>query len=217
MKILIIPGFLGHPNEKVFAELIETLKVKNYDVEIVSWPNFPSNLSKYNFTNTLDHIRELLKVSSNEELVILGFSMGGILASVIASEFKPKKIGFIVSPFQAGTDDDLEGRYKEWKVDGYRIVNSSVHGDLKIPFSFINDARKYNALDYIGKIICPKLFLVAEADEKVTRKASDQLYAVAKEPKEWHLIPKAKHRYQYQEGKIEIANKIIIDFIEINK
>jgi len=64
---------------------------------------------------------------------------------------------------------------------------------LKIPFSFIEDAQKYNALDYINKISCPKLFIAGDNDETIPWQVSRKLYDSAVEPKEWHLISGMVH------------------------
>ncbi len=81
--------------------------------------------------------------------------------------------------------------------------------------SLIEDAQKYNAIDLIPKVDCPKLFIVAEKDSKVSSNASRKLYNAAKEPKEWFQIPGMEHKYQYQSQEmLDRVNKKILDFIE---
>src|SRR3989338_6448503 len=140
--------------------------------------------------------------------------MGGIIASIVASEFHPKKLGLIVSPYQAGSEDDLAGKYKEWKELGYRKLTSSAFGELKIPFSFIEDAQKYNALEFISQVNCPKLFITGERDIKVPLKVSQELFEKASEPKEWHQIRHMEHKFQYQPMMLKKVNEIIVGFIE---
>lgn len=214
MKILIIPGFTGHPNEITFKDLTITLENHGYDVIKVAWPHFPTELEKYSMTETIEYVKSLMQSYEASEVTILGFSMGGIVAAHVAAEYKPKKFGLIVCPFQAGTSDDLEGKYKEWKDTGYRELKSSAYGQLKIPFSFIEDARKYNVLDVVGSISCPKLFIAGEKDDKVPFTSTKKIYDLASEPKEWHLIPGMQHKYQYQEPKyMQEVNDIIISFV----
>lgn len=119
----------------------------------------------------------------------------------------------IASPYQAGSEDDLAGKYKEWQTNGHRDIVSSKFGELKIPFSFIQDARQYNALELIFQIHCPTLFIAGENDDKVPVNVTKKLFDKANEPKEWHLIPEMEHKYKHQPDKLKQVNKIIVDFI----
>lgn len=168
MNIIIIPGFTGYPEEKTFEDLGEALTAKGHNVIKIAWPNLPDNLDKYNFTETINHASKVIEgLDGKENLVILGFSMGGVIATVLAKKFNPLKLGLTVSPYQAGSEDDLAGKYNEWKNTGKRELTSSRFGKLVIPFSFIEDAQKYNALEVIPYIICPKMFIAGEEDTKV--------------------------------------------------
>lgn len=216
MTIVIIPGFTGYPEETTFGDLENILVSKGHEVIKVAWPNIPENIAEYNFTNTIEHCRKILKKLRSEELIILGFSMGGVIATKLASEFNPHKLGLITSPYQAGSEDDLEGKYKEWKETGTRKVNSSKYGELDIPFSFIEDARRYNALDLISNIKCPLLFVVGEKDTKVPPRVSRKIFDKANKPKEWYEISGMEHKYKNQPEKLNEVNEVIIKFIEQN-
>lgn len=214
MNIVIIPGFMGYPEETTFTDLEATLTSKGHFLTIVDWPYFsPSTLEKYNFTNTITHAHEVIKAYEDNNLTILGFSMGGIIATVLAKECLPQKLGFIVSPYQAGSEDDLAGKYRQWEQDGIRKVTSSKLGTIEVPFSFIKDAQKYNALNIISEIGCPKLFIAGEKDTRVPPKTARKLFDAADEPKEWHQIPDMEHKYKNQPGMIEKVNEIIVGFI----
>lgn len=215
MKVLIIPGFLGHPGEVAFKELKSTLESKGHQVIELAWPHFADDLKKYSFSETIAYARMLIAGLGSQDLVILGFSMGGIIATVLASEDNPAKLGLIVSPYHVGNEQDLAGKYKSWHETGYREVISSVHGELRIPFSFVADAQKYNALDYISKVHCPSLFVVGELDDKNPPSVTRMLFDKANKPKSWHEIPGMQHRYQYQsQAMLEEVNKLMVGFID---
>lgn len=215
MNIIIIPGFTSATDNVSFKDLEEQLIAKGHKVIKIAWPYLPKDLNKYNFTNTINYASKVISKLGNDEISLLGFSMGGIIATKLATLFPTKKLCLIVSPYQAGSEDDLAGKYKDWKKSGYRIINSSKYGELKIPFSFIEDAQKYNALELIPKLNCPKLFIVAEKDSKVSNTASKKLYKAAKEPKEWIQIADMEHKYQYQSQEmLDKVNKKILDFIK---
>jgi esterase/lipase len=213
MNIVIIPGFMGHPDEVTFKDLSVGLETKGHTVIKVAWPHLPDDMTKYCFSETIAHARTVISSLKNDNLVLLGFSMGGIIASLLATELKPQKLGLIVSPYQAGSEDDLAGKYKEWQEVGYRDLTSSKYGELRVPFSFIEDAQKYNALDYIEKIHLPLLFVVGENDDKVSMAASRKVFEKANEPKQWHQIPGMEHKYQYQPEMLAEVNRIITDFV----
>lgn len=198
MNIVIIPGFLGHPEEVTFKELRETLQSKNHTVTIIAWPHLPDNLELYGFSETIAHARKVIDELPKKELVILGFSMGGIIATLLASERKPKKLGLIVAPYQAGSEDDLAGKYKDWQETGYRDVTSSRYGKLRVPFAFIQDAQKYNALNYMQDTNCPVLFVVGEEDDKVPLATTKKLFEKTNGPKQWRQLKAMDHKYQYQ-------------------
>ena len=214
MTIIIIPGFTGYPEEITFQDLEKVLVAKGHHVLKIVWPHFPQELEQYSFTNTINSARNILGKIKDKDLIILGFSMGGIIATVLATEFRPKKLGLIVSPYQAGNEDDLAGKYKEWKVSGSRRITSSKFGELDIPFSFLEDAQKYNALKLISKIDCPKLFIAGEQDTKVPVNVSRKLFDAADEPKVWFQIPAMEHKYQYQPEILKKVNEIIANFVE---
>lgn len=213
--VLMIPGFGEYPETKTFVDLKKILIERRLNVEILSWPNYPENLKEYSITNTLKHAREVITslLSKGETVYLHGHSMGGILAVILASEFPVNRISLTITPFQAGTDDDLAGKYKEWKETGVREFTSSKYGKLLIPFCFIEDARQYNALEYIKKVNIPKLFIAGEDDNTVPWKTAYKLYESANEPKVWHLIKGMEHKFQYQEDKLLEVNKILVEFL----
>lgn len=212
--IILIPGFGEYPETKTFVELNKIFQVNGFKTEIIAWPHYPSNLEKYSMSETLKFLRELLtkRLSENYEISMHTNSMGGILGIILATEFEITRLSMTVTPYQAGTEDDLAGKYKNWKETGFREFTSSMYGTLKIPFSFIEDARKYNALDYITKVNCPKLFIAGKKDSNVPWETSKKLFDSAPEPKYWHLIEDMEHRFQYQEDKLSLVNEIILDF-----
>lgn len=213
MNILIIPGFTGYPEEKTFEALEEKLVKEGHKVIKLAWPHFPDELDKYNVTETIKSAQGVLRKLDNNKTIILGFSMGGIIACYLAEEFKPIKLGLIVTPYQAGSNEDLSGKYKDWEEKGYRDLTSSKYGDLRIPFSFIKDSRKYNALTIIKDIHCPILFIVGEKDTNVPIHVTRQLYQKANNPKMWFEIKDMEHKYQYQPDMLLQVNKHLLKFI----
>jgi pimeloyl-ACP methyl ester carboxylesterase len=213
MNVVIIPGFTGFPEEKTFEDLEKRLTAQGHSVIKIAWPHFPGDLDKYSLTETIYYSTSIIEKLDSDKTIILGFSMGAIIACYLAEKFTPKKLGLIVAPYQAGSEDDLSGKYKDWEESGYRDLTSSKYGKLRIPFSFLDDARRYNALDVICNVRCPILFIVGGKDDKVPTMATKRLFNKAKQPKEWHEISGMEHKYQYQPEKLYEVNKLIFDFV----
>lgn len=214
--VILIPGFGEYPETKTFIDLKIQLEQIGFPVTILAWPHYPGKLDRYSFTETLLAARKLLdELQKNHTTFILhGNSMGGIIATILAAEFSPIKLSLTVTPYQAGTDDDLAGKYKEWKETGTRAFTSSKYGTLQIPFSFIEDARKYNALQVIEMVSCPILFIAGTEDKNVPWTTTRQLYDKAITAKEWKLIDGMEHRFQYQPEILEVVNQLLINFYQ---
>lgn len=212
--VILIPGFGEYPETRTFVDLKIRLEQDGFPVMILAWPHYPNDLDQYSFTETLLAARKLLtELQHNKTSFILhGNSMGGIIATILAAEFAPVKLSLTVTPYQAGTDDDLAGKYKEWKETGTRAFTSSKYGTLQIPFSFIDDARKYNALDVIDNVDCPILFVAGAEDKNVPWTTTRQLYDRATMPKEWKLIKGMEHKFQYQPEILPKVNELLISF-----
>jgi pimeloyl-ACP methyl ester carboxylesterase len=140
--------------------------------------------------------------------------MGGIIACHLAVDFRPAKLGLIVSPYQAGSPEDLAGKYRTWYQTGLRDVSSSRYGELQVPFSFTEDAMHYDARESIKNLRCPVMFVAGESDTKVSTAATMKLYAVANQPKTIEIVKGMEHKYQYQPEKLEIVNSLITKFMD---
>lgn len=214
--VILIPGFGEYPETKTFIDLKILLEQAGFPVTILAWPYYPDDLDRYSFTETLLFARELLNKlqKAHTPFILHGNSMGGIIATILAAEFSTVKLSLTVTPYQAGTDDDLAGKYKEWKETGTRAFTSSKYGTLQIPFSFIEDARKYNALDVINKVTCPILFIAGTEDKSVPWTTTRQLYDKAITAKEWKLIDGMEHRFQYQPEILKEVNQLLMNFYQ---
>ena len=206
---------MGYPDEKTFVDLSFQLSAIGHNVIRINPPYFPDDLKKYSLSATLNYCRQEIESKyAKSDLVLIGSSMGSVIAIILATEFDVRKLILLVPPYQFGTDDDIAGKYSEWKNTGFREYPSSKYGKLTIPFSFVEDAQKYNSLDYIDRISAQLCIIAAEKDDKVGPKPAKLLFDKAKTTKEWHLIKGAEHKYQYQPDKLAEVNKIIIDFVE---
>jgi esterase/lipase len=137
----------------------------------------------------------------------------GIIACHLGIEYKPKKLGLIVTPYQGSSTEDLEGKFQAWKEAGFGDIISSRFGELRIPFSFIQDSQKYNALEVINQLNCPILFVVGHKDTKVPNSVTGKLYDKVNEPKQWDQIGGMEHKYQPQLEMLGKVNELILSLV----
>lgn len=163
-------------------------------------------------SNIYVELENVLKKIEDDDIVLVGLSMGSIIASYAAAKFNVSKLVLVVSPYQFGTGDDVSEFVHEWKAKGVWQFQSSSYGRVELPYSFIDDAHRFNALEVISRVMCPKLFIVGEADQRVPLSLTKKLYELATEPKTWKMISKMKHDYKRQNGMTKLVNDYILEF-----
>ena len=141
-------------------------------------------------------LEETLKETSN--IVIVGFSMGGVIASYLAALYQPQKLILLAPAFAYISPDTFAHQIsnkakqllkpKEAEQDDY---------DISLPKSFyptfveiIKQLRKY-----IFKVCCPVLLLHGDADEIISIKSSYYAYeAIPHHQKRLYMIHGGTHR-----------------------
>ena len=95
--VVMFHGFTGHMNENgyLFKELSTQLKEHGYSslrFEFMGSGISDGRFEEMTFLTELDDARAILKYAKslkiNDKLIILGFSMGGAVASLVAKEFE---------------------------------------------------------------------------------------------------------------------------------
>jgi hypothetical protein len=139
--------------------------------------------------------------------------MGG-MATVIFSANHPEIKAFCpISPvYQMAVGSYLETKLENWKETGWFSKESSKYGPIKIPFAFIEDSNKFNALNYVEKAHQPSLFILGHSDIDVYPQTTKTIFLKAKQPKQLIEIDKLDHHYNKNPEMIKIVNKYVIDF-----
>jgi pimeloyl-ACP methyl ester carboxylesterase len=83
-QILLLPGYDGS-GEKTFKKLVPLLSRK-YSVETIDYPYFSNPKKQYNLDELVDFVDKKVK----DKAIILGFSMGGFVASKYANKYPEK-------------------------------------------------------------------------------------------------------------------------------
>lgn len=76
----------------------------------------------------------------------------------------------------------------------------------------MEDAEKYNALDYVSKIHSPILIILGTKDDDVLPAETKTIYEKANQPKELFEFEGMTHDYKNYPDKLRIVNEKVIGF-----
>jgi carboxylesterase len=98
--VLLIHGYLGSPRDIIY--LAERLNSEGYTISVPRLPGHGTNRKDFLNSEKNDWIREIrdnyIKLNRIcKDVYIAGFSMGGLLAIIIAAEFNPDKL-ILIAP-----------------------------------------------------------------------------------------------------------------------
>ncbi|MDP2585954.1 MAG: alpha/beta fold hydrolase [Candidatus Levybacteria bacterium] len=224
--IIILHGFTGYKEEAHLEELARTL-VENGFVAIrfdcsgsgESDGTFEKDYLTSNYLKDIkcvyDYLQKL-KFINKDRIGIAGHSMGGMLSIIFASIQPEIKACIAISPPTTMVAADwIKGAVEEWERVGWLYEEISRDGSqIKIPFSFIIDANKYDVLDFIKKLKCSFLIILGIIDDVVSPNNTREIFKKAKEKKELVEIKGMGHDYKKNPELIKIVNKKILDFLK---
>jgi uncharacterized protein len=223
--MIILHGFTGYKEEAHLKGLADAL-ARNGFVAIRfdcsgsgdSEGNFEKNYSMSNYLGDIKDVYNCLKeleYVDKDKIGVVGHSMGGLLSIVFASLNQGIKACVAISSPTILTDVDwLKGAVERWQELGWFYKKlSRDNSNVRIPFSFVIDANKFDALIYIKKLNCPFLAVLGLADDVVTPEDSREIFKIANEPKELVEIAGAGHDYKKDPKLIELANEKILAFL----
>lgn len=189
MKVaLLLPGYLDSPD---YLHM-KTFEKKLHEIGFVVERLDPCDLWKtgevnnYTVSNYIKQIKsrtEYYKTQNSKEIVLIGHSLGAFV-SILAGNMLPEitKIIALCSPVSI----DALGR--KWAGKPFRISNrdlpndSSKYREFEIPLSFVEDAKKYSALNSVHEIKKPLMIFIAMADTSISPKETEMLVSNAMHP-----------------------------------
>lgn len=148
-------------------------------------------------------------LGTNPHVILVGFSMGGVIATHLATVYKVEKLVLVAPAFRYL---DLE------KVT--RSLASSLSGKNKtaVPSSEQTKAFREIVDAYRGSIAhvdCPVLMIHGTADEVINPSSSTEFYGrIPHNRKRLVYLEGAHHRMLYDGVMEEMADWLILDFIE---
>lgn len=204
--ILCIHGFMGHPGEyKRLSELFNSLGYDTYTITLSGHQGtkLKGATRKDWQQDCVDNI-EFLKSKGYEKIILVGHSMGGVLASIMSTEYKDYVSKLILI--------DVAFEYLKMRDGRIELIPSlrqslkvlkDVNNLEKIHYSPIVSCSlsamkefhylvKEHATD-IYKVNCPILFLHGENDSIVPIESIKNIYEKITNDKEFITIKKGSH------------------------
>ena len=160
--IICIHGF-GKRKTDEYIPLYEAMK-DDYDIVMPELfdQRYPEDNIWHNWVSRAEE-KVLEAKKQNREVILIGFSMGGVIATYIASKFNIKKLILLAPAFE----------YLHLKTAKSAVVSNKKKEEdgkyLKLPSEFTNTFIDVvdNCRDAIKDIHCPTLFIAATGDEVI--------------------------------------------------
>ncbi len=215
-KVLFIHGFSAKKEDNEY--FIQYLKKQhNIDLHTFTLPGHEEDKVTYvSYQKWLDKAeKEFLRLKS-KKVILIGHSMGAIIAAHLASMHSVKKLILLSPAYYFGSlkqnEEDLKNIFKSKKGDtGFEGCFSKMkHVSLR---SFM----EYIKLSHIGRhdisnITCPVLIMHGDKDPVIRLKSSEYVLKKLKSKKEFVLIKDVRHQL-FKSAKKEMISKYIYDYI----
>jgi len=212
--VLIIHGFCGGLYENEY--LVNYLQqYRNLDVYAYTLPGHEKDfLAKIDYNEWINdsekHLQELL--NKYNRVILIGHSMGGVIATHLATKYKIKKLVLIAPAFdyfnfEQNIEDikDFKSIVKEKDNTIYKDVATKL---LRYSPLVLNEFRKLvnEYKNCVRDIKCPTLIIHGTDDEMVKIESSEYAYKnIDTNKKHLKLFPGVRHRVFLGDKKEEIS------------
>ena len=215
-KVLFIHGFSAKEEDnKYFVEYLRNHH--NIDLHTFTLPGHENDRVTYvSYQKWLDKAEQEFLSLKSKKIILIGHSMGAIIASHLASKYSVKKLILLSPAYYFGSlkqnEKDFKNIFKSKKGDtGFEGCFTKIrHVSLR---SFM----EYLKLSHIGRqdirnITCPVLIMHGNIDPVISLKSSEYVLKNLKSKKEFVLIKDVRHQL-FKSTKKEIISKYIYNYI----
>lgn len=223
--VFVVHGLGGSKEQPVVGLCANTFSSLGYDVVRFDMTNtFGESDGSYEKATTTSYYEDLedIIIWSREQkwfqslFVLVGHSLGGIVIGLYAEKFPDQikaliPISTVVSGILSVENDPQLMR--EWKETGWLVSErKSQPGTYKrLPWSHMEDRKKYNLLDGVENLKMPVLLIVGEKDYKTPLEHHKILYEALPGPKELKIIKGADHVFS-QQSYLDEVDCILADW-----
>lgn len=219
---VLIHGFTGSPRD---IEIIaEHLKNKGFEVStpILAGHSIDMNrweMSKFTWSDWIASAETALKALSEkndyEELYLVGYSMGGVIAAHLATKYPIKKLVLISASYFYTNPKSLIKNFNRihfTKAELSRYIYKFKHTPLKATINFRKLVKELSPS--LINVEVPTLIIQGEMDDLVDPSSAEYIYnTVRSKEKSMHLLPKSKHFICWDCEK-EIVVELVDKFLD---
>lgn len=205
--VIAIHGF-GKKTKHELDPLAAYLEKEGFEVWTFSYYD-PENLEDVDFRSWIVRCEVKIRKAIDEKRTIhlLGFSMGGVIASYLASVYPVCDLLLAAPAFYPLDFSKIE------KAARHKVMSSGQDGAMSSAQTraFLNIVSRYRSAIY--QVQCPILILHGSADEVIPSKSSRRIFAAIPNPKKYLVfLEGAKHRFLYDGAYESLAFPIIRDY-----
>ena len=214
--VLFIHGFSAKNEDNIY--FINYLKEKRINVNTFVLPGHSEKgVEQSTCKEWLDASEKELKklISKNKRVILIGHSMGGAIATILASRYKIEKLILIAPAFSLGSFNQnindfknlIMGKNDKELGTGFEGVLTKT---LTVSKRNIKEVKKISLLakERIKDVTCPLLLLHGTIDNVVSIKSSIESFSKFNCKKTFTLLTNVRHQVFKSCKKYEISNYI---------
>ncbi len=190
--IITIHGY-GRRRQHEFDNLVSWGKKDGY--EIVQFDMYDLfDEQDCDWTKWVSRAKKQLDAYEGRERYVVGFSMGGVIASYLANVCDIQKLVLLAPAFSYMNFENISGAISK---GASALLKNDKKDDIEIPSSFYGGFTGLvkNLKKYAAGIECPVLFLHGDEDEVISLKSSLWAYdKVFHDKKKMIILHKGHHR-----------------------
>ncbi|MGJ9385115.1 alpha/beta hydrolase [Salipaludibacillus sp. CF4.18] len=218
---LVIHGFAGTRDE--IADICEHLEQKNW---LVYCPELPGHDGTKESMKSVTYKHWIFKskvaleelLARCDKVYVIGFSMGGVIASYLASRYPIDKLVLLSSAVYYINPKQLVQDVKGWFLEGIRgeldqdelyqfYLEKVKRTPVSATLEFAKMVRKLR--NHLDQITVPTLIIHGENDGLVPEKSAQYIYNhIQSADKRLYFFPEAKHHIWFGEQKQELLDTI---------
>lgn len=205
--VITIHGF-GHKTEREMEPLAAYLEKAGFEVWNFSYYD-PDDLSDTDFRHWIARCEVRLRKAVDEHRTIhlLGFSMGGVIASYLASVYPVRDL-LLAAPAFYPLDFS---KFEKAAVSKITSSGSSQAMSSDQTKAFMTIVSRYRSS--VLSVSCPILILHGSADEVIQPKSSRRIFSMIPSPRKYLVfLEGARHRFLYDGAYESLAFPMIRDF-----
>ncbi|RLI80019.1 alpha/beta hydrolase [Archaeoglobales archaeon] len=206
-----LPYDPGSVVEKSYDDLAKYFAKRGIDSVIFDFSGTGLSKGEFRISNWVEDLMYI--VDRFNEVNLIGFSMGGVIATYVAANSKNvKSLATISSPCCSKIFNDrvLEMIYSNARTKG---VLRGIEGYDEFIGKFKADMEEFEPIKWIGNVNVPVLIVHGTADEIVSYENAEILFKAANEPKK---LLKVKNGSHFLRRERRVIDRIIDWLIGIN-